>query len=93
MNATIEERLRDLEYMWTTRKDDHVLVPIGVNPNGSPRYFIQDISTSHGVIIEDNDLAEEVKRRMLDAGVYVGDPEEIQFRKAIIRKRLGRQAP
>ncbi|MEZ4295808.1 MAG: hypothetical protein R3B70_12590 [Polyangiaceae bacterium] len=93
MKATIEERLKDLEYMWTTRKDDHVLVPVGINPDGSPRYFIQDISVNHGVVIEDNILASEVKRRMLAAGVHVGNPNEVEFRKSLIRKRLGRGSP
>lgn len=85
-----EDRLQQFVHMWTTRKSDFALVPAGKEEDGTIRHAIEDHSINHGVIIEDSELAREVKRRMMAAGVFVGDPRTLRFKKALIKKRLGR---
>lgn len=83
-----DERLQEYAHMWTTRKEDFALVPVGLGEDGAMGYAIEDHTVKHGVIIEDRDLAQEVKRRMLAAGVFVGDPDTIEFKKARLLARL-----
>ncbi len=85
-----DERLQALAHMWTTRKDDYALVPVGVDEHGLPRYAIEDHANKRGVLIDDHELAEEVKRRMLAAGVFVGNPDTIEFKKVRIKARFGK---
>lgn len=68
-------RLNALEYMWTTRKDDFSLVRAGRNEDGPTQYTIEERSSNRVVFFENDDLAHEVERRMVMAGVAVREPE------------------
>lgn len=84
----IEEELQRLEYMWTTHKDDYALVPTGNSANGADRYYIVDHANNRAPIIENGKLAQEVKQRMLAAGVFVGHPDTMEFKKGRIKQHL-----
>ncbi len=63
----MDDELRELEHLWTTDKEKYVLVGEGtsllpVKLGGKDPM---------GLIIEDDDLAAEVCRRMKEAGVRV----------------------
>ncbi len=57
--------LSDYEALWTTQRDRYVLFHTGSS------YIIVEVETQGVVRIEDPDLAETVKRRMIDAGVEI----------------------
>lgn len=59
--------LFDYEHMWTSELDRYVLFYTGSS------YIIVEVDSQSVIRIEDPDLAEEVKRRMYDAGVEIVD--------------------
>lgn len=80
-----EQALQDYVDMWGKDKEWYVL-----RDRGNGAYSIVDMRSNAVVIIENTEVAREVVRRMLDAGVVVGDPFDLRFRKEMIRRRIGR---
>ncbi|MDC0678635.1 hypothetical protein [Sorangium atrum] len=83
-----DNRLKEFEHMWQSDKECYMLSEVEGGDSSSQEYAIVDISTNHGVIIEDNEVAHEVVRRMLEAGVSVGNPFDPKTRKEILKRRL-----
>lgn len=83
-----DSKLKEFEHMWQSDKECYMLSEVESGDSSSKRYAIVDISTNHGVIIEDNEVAHEVIRRMLEAGVSVGNPFDLKTRKEILKRRL-----
>jgi hypothetical protein len=79
----MDELLDAYKDMWGKDKDFYVL-----RDNGDSVYSIIDVENNSGVIIENEAVAREVVRRMLNAGVFVGDPFDLQTKKEIIRRRI-----
>lgn len=82
-----QEELAMYEHMWKANKDNYMLMEVE-GDGERKRYSIIDIQSNHGVIIEDNKVAEDVVRRMLAAGVPVGNPFDPETRKQIIKRRM-----
>lgn len=60
--------LNDYKDMWTTNKEKYALIELSNN-----RYAIVDITHKSAVLIEDSDIAEEVKRQMIIHGNKILD--------------------
>ncbi|MGK3997615.1 hypothetical protein [Sorangium sp. So ce1024] len=81
-------KLKEFEHMWQSDKGCYMLSEVEGGDPSNKRYAIVDIRTNHGVIIEDDEVAHEVVRRMLEAGVSVGNPFDVKTRKEILKRRL-----
>ena len=69
--------------LWGKDKYSYVL-----RPAEDGRYSIVNVENNSGLIIENDAIAHEVVRRMLAAGVLVGNPFDIQTRKHLIILRI-----
>ena len=67
-----EDELEELEPLWTTEKHEYVLwASVEIEEPTLSDYLIIHKNPNRALIIEDDALADEVKGRMLEAGVPV----------------------
>lgn len=68
------ENLKGFEYLWNASEPGWVLVHLNSSSRDEePRYFISNLDTQMGELIEDNDVFQAVVQRMLSEGVRVVD--------------------
>jgi hypothetical protein len=66
------DEVEEFSFLWTDQASDHVLLT--VRPGAGPENtLIYRVSSGTVMLIEDDHVAREVKRRMFDAGVPVVD--------------------
>ncbi|QSQ26147.1 hypothetical protein JY651_14965 [Pyxidicoccus parkwayensis] len=65
-------KLEKYSYLWDGSSPEWVLVVVGQDKSGQePRYVIFNLRDRTALLIEDDKLSEEIKRRMIESGVRV----------------------
>jgi hypothetical protein len=65
-------------HMWTTERQDWVLLDVGNGADRRPRYLILDRKDKGALIIEDDEVAGAVEDKMLKHGCEVVGPEILE---------------
>lgn len=68
-----KDKLIEFKNLWTSDVTKYVLLRTGHGPDGQQRFMIFNMETRMALVIEDEEVSREVKRRMHQAGVPVVD--------------------
>jgi hypothetical protein len=73
----VEQELEKFKAWWTVDKDNYLLLVAPEVSTTIEKSLIYEIKTKRGVMLEDKDLALELKRRMHAAGVPIVSVDDL----------------